>query len=69
MTPKDKAKELIWKFYPEVRWKLGQEDCLDRAKQCALIAIDEIIDTIETTPGGYFMTIYWQDVKKEIEQL
>lgn len=70
MTPKEKAKELIWKFYPEVRWKLGQEDCLDRAKQCALIAVDEIINF-----NTYLKSIeladvyYWLDVKKEIEQL
>jgi hypothetical protein len=39
MTPKEKAKELIHKFYPNVQWKLGQEDCLQRAKNCALIAV------------------------------
>ena len=32
MTPKEKAKELVNRFYPEVQCKLGQEDCLDRAK-------------------------------------
>jgi hypothetical protein len=69
MTPKQKAEELVYKFYPSVQWKLGQEDCLDRAKRCVLIAVDEIIDTIETTPGSYFMTIYWQKVKQEIELL
>ena len=43
MTPKEKAKELVYKFYPNVQWKLGQEDCLDRAKRCALIAVDEVL--------------------------
>ena len=42
MTPKEEAKELIHKFYPNVQWKLGQEDCLQRAKNCALIAINEM---------------------------
>ncbi len=43
MTPKEKAEELITRFYPEVQWKLGQEDCLDRAKRCALIAVLETL--------------------------
>lgn len=43
MTPKEEAKELIHKFYPNVQWKLGQEDCLQRAKNCALIAVKEMI--------------------------
>ena len=43
MTPKEKAKELVYKFYPNVQWKLGQEDCLKRAKNCALIAVKEMI--------------------------
>ena len=43
MTPKEEAKELIHKFYPNVQWKLGQEDCLERAKNCALIAVKEMI--------------------------
>ena len=36
MTPKEK--KLIQLFYPNVQWKLGQEDCLDRAERCVLIA-------------------------------
>ena len=43
MSPKEKAKELIKSFYPHVQWKLGQEDCLDRAKQCALISCNEVL--------------------------
>jgi hypothetical protein len=66
MKPKDKAKELIYKFYPSVQWKLGQENCLDRAKQCALMAVDEILKALT----NYDMDIncdYWQKVKQEIE--
>ena len=36
MTPKEK--KLIQLFYPNVQWKLGQEDCLDRAIRCVEIA-------------------------------
>ena len=38
MTPKEK--KLIQLFYPNVQWKLGQEDCLDRAERCVVIAED-----------------------------
>jgi hypothetical protein len=71
MTPKEKAKELIYKFYPSVQWKLGQEDCLDRAKQCALIAVDEVIQTLSLDGRLIFMYIidWWKDVKNEINRL
>lgn len=74
MTPKEKAKELVYKFYPSVQWKLGQEDCLDRAKQCALIAVDEILwEIIKYADNSkeYVTenTNYWEKVKQEIELL
>jgi hypothetical protein len=64
MTPKEKAKELVYKFYPNVQWKLGQENCLDRAKQCALITIDEISKHCYEV-----MKPFWGEVKQEIENL
>jgi hypothetical protein len=42
MTPKEK--KLIQLFYPNVQWKLGQEDCLDRAIRCVEIADEFAID-------------------------
>ena len=72
MTPKEKAKELVNKFYPNVQWKLGQEDCLNRAKKCALIAVDEILfsnNTIFETNIPHECWKYWQEVKQEIEKL
>lgn len=61
MTPADEAYELIQEFYPYVQWKLGQEDCLERAKQCALITVNKLIK--ETGSKHYYQ------VKKEIEKL
>jgi hypothetical protein len=70
MTPKEKAKELVYKFYPSVQWKLGQEDCLDRAKRCALIAVNEILNFRTFLKSMPLEDIkYWQEVKKEIEKL
>jgi hypothetical protein len=57
MTPKEKAEELIKKFFEPVRWKLGQEDVKQRAKECALIAVDEIIDSSPRYPSD----VDWDD--------
>ena len=64
MTPKEKAKELVDKFYP--MFSNSARDAL--TKQCALIAVDQILEVIQNL---YFMgTVdYWQEVKQEIEKL
>ena len=69
MTPKEKAKELVNRFakLPEegsLMWYLSFEI----AKKCALIAVDEILDTIKWCIGDSQVE-YWQEVKKEIELL
>ena len=72
MTPKEKAEELINSY----RIILMNEDtecgneilCTSIAKQCALIAVDEIINSIN--PFGMFLgKDYWKEVKQEIELL
>ena len=75
MTPKEKAEELINKFIPHTKVfheVLGWEDYIDSAKQCALVAVDELIKihyllttTHETSPS----INYWLDVKQELENL
>jgi hypothetical protein len=69
MTPKEKAEELVNRFakLPEegsLMWYLSFEI----AKKCALIAVDEILDTIKWCIGDSQVG-YWEDVKKEIELL
>lgn len=48
MTPKEKAAELVEKFLPvALNHEFGKTESqaqLDNAKQCALIAVDEIIN-------------------------
>ncbi len=46
MTQKEKAEELINKFIPHTKVfheVLGWEEYIDSAKECALIAVDEIL--------------------------
>jgi len=82
MTPKEKAKELFDKMFLVIENK-GMYDDLYRAKQCALIAIDEILELKKTQEEyqiqydngewsreiGYRYSKYWQEVKQEIENL
>ena len=71
MTPREKAQELYKSFIPEVRWKMGQEDYKSRAKRCALITINEILNTIEFSSQADELSkmSYWNEVKKEIAKL
>ena len=65
MTPKQKCDELIKKYKPIVTLKMGFEHSyiLKKAKQCALIAVDEIINSNPLTE------FWWKLVKDEIEKL
>ena len=65
MTPKEKAKELVAKMYSQME----DEDAiaLSIAKDCALIAVDEILSVIWW--GLDDDLIYWVKVKQEIEKL
>jgi hypothetical protein len=42
---------------------------LEEAKKCALIAVDEIIQTIPKNNGNQTNLEYWNEVKQEIEKL
>ena len=64
MTPKEKAKELFDKMYWHFRTLADTDIC----KQCALIAVEELIkETSFEVPN--IRQRYWQEVKQEIEQL
>ena len=67
MTPKEKAKQLVDQYehstYSQVQGEL--------AKQCALIAVDEVLNALANTNTRQFEFgfYYWKQVKHEIEQL
>lgn len=70
MTPKEKAKELVQRYIDEAYQEDEYGLYTPMAKQCALIAVDEILDTIEDERKGIFnMKRYWEQVKQEIEKL
>ena len=64
MTPKEKAKDLFDKIY-----KLDNRAWYDTAKQCALIAVDELIKEERKTDDYYEIGSYWNKVKQEIINL
>ena len=60
MTAKDKAKELVDRF------RIGDRNMKSKAKQCALICIDEVVkNTLQVSQ----VLDYWQEVKQEINKL
>jgi hypothetical protein len=71
MTPKEKAEELVEKINNELKWiEIDyQIDLYRDVKQCALIAVDEIMNVIIGSYDYELEKIYWQDVKNEIELL
>ena len=73
MTPKEKAQELFNKYATyAVMWTGGIEVEKQNCKQCALIAVDEILNlnyNLLEYYGNLSSTEYWQEVKKEIEKL
>jgi hypothetical protein len=81
MKPKEKAEELVKEMY-KAHSNSASLITLYFAKQCALIAVDEIIkvapiDKYENlqseldveTVGLHLFEEYWQEVKQEIENI
>jgi hypothetical protein len=69
MTPRKKAIELVDKFIfidNGERFQIISMADEKRAIQCALIAVEEVINEFYTHP---IAKIYWQEVKQEIEKL
>jgi hypothetical protein len=72
MTPKEKAKELVCKMYGcEINTDLNDIYILNGegyflAKDCALIAVDEVISVLAIMRLG---SKFYEQVKKEIDNL
>ena len=81
MNKKEKAKELVDKFEYQDNYGICENSGikgvdLETAKQCALIAVDEIMKSHErytpkiTNIADVSHTLdYWQEVKEEIKEL
>ncbi len=65
MKTKEKAEELVNKFSDLE----DGEMYIGKAKQCALIAVDEMLDFITKYDNHWLDYVYWEEVKSEIEKL
>ena len=71
MTPKEKAQEIVEQMsdfiprYDHNEENLNIETIIRCAKQCALIAVDEML---KTNWINVWEKEYWQEVKQEIEK-
>lgn len=67
MTPKEKAEELYNNMYHELPARMGRHEI---SKNCALIAVDELIkQESKYNNGSFYPSNYWSEVKTEIEML
>jgi hypothetical protein len=72
MTPKAKAVELFNDYYSYLKANLMyDEEAMQDAKQCALIAVDEILFILNECEDTYSdnASQFYQEVKQEIELL
>lgn len=72
MTAKEKAKELVNSYliyFPEYYNDLEYDYNIEKAKKCALIAVDEILNNDNNFFNTYSQNDYWLQVKQEIEKL
>ena len=77
MTPKEKAEELVEKMYVKYEPKIEDKGGIyyfnmsfDIAKQCAIIAVDEIIEALSFHSWQNRNEIeYYEEVKHEIQKL
>jgi hypothetical protein len=64
MTAKEKAEELVNKMF-----SLSYHLHAFPAKQCAIIAVDEIIEEYQKIFPNVNRRNYWEEVKQEIENI
>jgi hypothetical protein len=76
MTPKEKAQELVNKFneytVKAIKYFANGKikECKEDAKECALIAVEQLIEQENRyNNGSFYPSKYWIEVKQEIEKL
>ena len=78
MTPKEKAGQLVIKMYqplPASKEAVKGKEHLyynqwNAAKQCALIAVNEILEIVRSDESAIIVELqFWEEVKKELSKL
>lgn len=80
MTPEEKAKELIGKYrfrllpFITFQKQLTENDLLAKCKQCAIIAVEEILKSEETAYPNQYIEVgqvfkeFWNQVLTELNK-
>ena len=68
-TAKYKAEQLIRKYYTFGLNNPAQSFSWYECQQCALIAVNEMLDFITKYDNHWLDYVYWEEVKSEIEKL
>ena len=68
-TSKYKAEQLVRKYYTFGLNNPAQSFSWYECQQCALIAVDEMLDFITKYDNHWLDYVYWEEVKSEIEKL
>ena len=68
MKPKEKAESIFHQMY-KILWHTNADPI--HCKECALIVVDEILNTIEYSSQADELSkvSYWTEVKEEIDKL
>jgi len=79
MTPKEKAIQLYQKHFSMIKIEspIDKVSSIPYVKECALIAVDEILEFMEADDfdsdtcywANHIKMKYWYEVKQEIEKL
>ena len=72
MSPKEKAESLIKKFESLNSIKMSDDSRIEypTARQCALIAVDEVLNALEEHRWQNRLIMdYWEEIKQEIKSL
>lgn len=75
MTPKEKALELVNKYYNKIEHTISDEYAevtKEITKVCALIAVDEMLTWFKAhsySNKNYDAFVFYNEVKQEIEKL
>ena len=67
MTPKEKAEDLVFKY--DFLQAVIEGFSFYDAKQCALIAVDEIINSVDNEHVSDIYDEFWEKVKQEIQDI
>jgi hypothetical protein len=73
MTPKEQAEQLLNEYrmlFMDEGEDYGEEILVSvLSKQCALIAVDEIINSVDNEHVSDIYNEFWEEVKQEIEKI